>query len=160
MPSSFLLRLPREVRDIIYDYYVYSEDGYVYDFRTNKLRLANGNTISISLGFTCRQLAHELSGLALERNTIMFSTFFSEDTSRSAGLLHLVTAHTRRAREMLVDELAPILLTPRMAHAASEKYPALTPLINTWFQHKKLYLCAKNLYGVAPSLGPNSFVPC
>jgi hypothetical protein len=54
MPSSFLLRLPREVRDIIYDYYVYSEDGYVYDFRTNKLRLANGNTISISLGFTCR----------------------------------------------------------------------------------------------------------
>jgi hypothetical protein len=43
MMSSHFLLLAREVRDIIYDYYIQCDGGYVYDFENNQLVQANGD---------------------------------------------------------------------------------------------------------------------
>ena len=56
-PLPALLRLPRELRDLIYEEYVRVDGGYVYNPETNKLAHADGSPIDLSLRLVCRQLA-------------------------------------------------------------------------------------------------------
>jgi hypothetical protein len=72
MPSSFLLSLPRELRNMIYETYVWSNEGYAYNHKTNKILRADGNHIELSLSLTCRQIAYEMSGLALHYFDLLF----------------------------------------------------------------------------------------
>jgi len=51
---SPLLRLPRELRNLIYDYYLHCDGGYIYDWETRKLLQADGSAVSYALAFTCR----------------------------------------------------------------------------------------------------------
>jgi hypothetical protein len=166
MPSSFLLSLPRELRDMIYETYVWSNEGYAYNYKTNKILRADGNHIELSLSLTCRQVAYEMSGLALRSNTITISTYFSESTRESAGLFHAAIRTIFFARTRLLGHLAPKLLTPRIAHTVTEKYPMLAPLVNTWFQGKEVAMIQEGYSmvhhecyhcGEAPSLW-NEFV--
>jgi hypothetical protein len=62
--QSHLFRLPRELRDLIYDHYLFNETGLKHDFIKNKLTLADGEHIDQSLAYTCRMAAAELQGLA------------------------------------------------------------------------------------------------
>jgi len=87
MPPSSFLCLPREVRDLIYEAYVTdgAVDGYFFDFQSGKLRTANYERIDLALTHTCRQVANEMRGLALQRNMITFTTVYSEDLRASAA---------------------------------------------------------------------------
>ncbi|KAI1736120.1 hypothetical protein F4680DRAFT_275040 [Xylaria scruposa] len=87
--SSPLLRLPRELRDIIYGFYLAVDGGYVYDFRTGKLRGADApdRPIDLALTFTCRQIAAEMRGVALGVNTIHFRTYSAPDVNLIAWQL-------------------------------------------------------------------------
>ena len=87
---AHLLRLPRELRDLIYEYYFDGEGGFKYDFVTNKLRWADGLSIDLSLVLACRQIAAETHGLALRTNTLRFKTFYSDHTQEHASVLHVV----------------------------------------------------------------------
>ena len=84
-----ILRLPRELRDLIYEHYVQVNGGY-------------GSPISTALILTCRQIAAELRGLALGQNTITFYTRFSKSTRQQAGLLNGAMYTIRHRKKMLL----------------------------------------------------------
>ncbi|KAJ3577370.1 hypothetical protein NPX13_g3194 [Xylaria arbuscula] len=91
-PPSPLLKLPRELRDIIYDFYVAIDGGYVYDFRAGKLRGADApdRPIDLALTYTCRQITAEMRGVALSANTIHFRTYSAPDVNLIAWQLEQV----------------------------------------------------------------------
>jgi hypothetical protein len=154
MSPSLLLKLPREIRDMIYEYYTRTDDGYLYDFENNKLRQTNGSRIEVSLTLTCRQIAHEMNGLGLLRNTVTFSTFFSERTREPAGLFHAAIIRRKTKLAAMLGRLAPKLLTPEMAQTAAERYPAFTPIIQKWTKHEDIHVIRQRdaTCGEAPSL--------
>jgi hypothetical protein len=81
--QSQLFRLPREVRDAIYTYYVLGEEGYHYESETGKMlyRTEPRQTVGLGLMITCR-IAHE----ELKHNVfrkIQFSARASCDDGRS-----------------------------------------------------------------------------
>jgi hypothetical protein len=78
--SRFLV-LPRELRDIIYRYYILDADGYHFDFDSGKLRTSNDRTVDLALTYTCTTVAAEMNNIALESNLIIFST----STQRPSG---------------------------------------------------------------------------
>ncbi|KAH6669757.1 hypothetical protein F5X68DRAFT_265205 [Plectosphaerella plurivora] len=82
-PRSPFLEAPREIRDLIYEFYVATDDGlgFVYNFETGKVRPRSGLPIDLSLMYTCRTVATEMQGVALGQNTITFTTFYSEELS-------------------------------------------------------------------------------
>ncbi|KAI1198216.1 hypothetical protein F5X97DRAFT_299722 [Nemania serpens] len=84
--SCPFFQLPRELRDAIYEQYVIVEGGYIYDFKTGKLRPANNPKHPIDLAFmyTCSQVANEMRGIALRSNTITFRTLYSPELSLRA----------------------------------------------------------------------------
>jgi hypothetical protein len=81
--------LSRELRDIIYEYYFYRDDGYVYDFDSKRLKgsSAEGHVIHMDLVYTCKAAAEETRGLALRLNTITFRTTLTGDVIYRARML-------------------------------------------------------------------------
>jgi hypothetical protein len=73
--------LPSELREEIYFHRLYNFSGCHYDLATRKMRDAAGLPINLALIFTCKMIASEMSRLALQHNTITFTT--AED--RRAG---------------------------------------------------------------------------
>jgi len=63
---SPLFRLPRELRDAIYEYYAFEEQGYFYDFRSSRMlcfakgdgeELQSGRLLGLML--SCKKAAEE-----------------------------------------------------------------------------------------------------
>jgi hypothetical protein len=129
---AHFLRLPRELRDLIYEYYFDGEGGFKYDFVTNKLRWADGLSIDLSLVLACRQIAAETHGLALRTNTLRFKTFHSDHTQEHASVLHIVNREIYERQESLLDSLAPELLSQEQAQVAKSLYPQFAPVIDYW----------------------------
>ena len=103
---SLIFRVPREIRDEIYFYYFWEKDGYLYDQSCRSLRKANRESVDLALGYTCKTIAQEVRGLALELNTITFRAMLSEpdDLNResNASLYQkLLDEHKRQHRCML-----------------------------------------------------------
>jgi hypothetical protein len=68
----FLSRLPRELRDTIYDYCTGENGGYFFDSREGKLRTLSGDKIDLSLMYTCKGIAAEIRDVLFRDNTIHF----------------------------------------------------------------------------------------
>ncbi|KAI4614525.1 hypothetical protein J4E83_007179 [Alternaria metachromatica] len=132
IPLPALLRLPRELRDLIYDEYVRVDGGYIYKPETHKLAHADGSPIGLSLRLVCRQLAAEFQGLALKLNTITFETCFSEASREDAGMYHTMIKQIAWRKTEVVKTFAPQLFTPIMAKAVADIYPRLSPLVEGW----------------------------
>ena len=99
------LNLPRELRDIVYGYYV-SEDYYHFDYDSGKLRTPNG-PVNLAFMYTCRTINDEMRGLALKNNTIAFSTVYSNSERKQAhnfGAL-MTRIHEARSRAFIVTGL-------------------------------------------------------
>ncbi|KAF2871209.1 hypothetical protein BDV95DRAFT_595083 [Massariosphaeria phaeospora] len=111
-PQSPLLQLPREIRDEIYAYYVYTEDGYHHSPITGKLHTADNQPIDLSLMYTCRLIASEFSGVALRHNRITFTTIPQDESRKAERFSHLLEEH-KRALMQLVALAAPCV-TPRI----------------------------------------------
>lgn len=79
-PSGFL-SLPRELRDIIYHYYVFEAEGYRFDLDCCKLRASGNRPIDLALMYTCSTVAREMHHLALGSNVLHF--FTSESPSKT-----------------------------------------------------------------------------
>jgi hypothetical protein len=136
--APHLLRLPCELRDFIFDYYVHCDGGYVYSFESNKLTNTDGSAIDLSLAFTYCQLAVEMRGAALRKNTITFRTFFSPATREKAGMLHAAVNSIHYRKLILLDHIAPRLLTLDMAQSIVRVYPKFCPLLNFWMQQGQM----------------------
>lgn len=158
MDQSPLLRMPRELRDVVYHHYVKSKDGYVTSFATNKLKNGDGSRIDLALRMTCRQIATETRGLALQTNTITFQNTFWE----SAGRFQRLYSSLFHRKHGLLRRIAPQLLSAELAQSMGEKYPQFLPLLEdclrggTWLSHPWSVLAANTSdtagLGEAPSL--------
>ena len=109
LQQSRLLQLPREMRDQIYDEYLWTDEGYSYDFDAGKLRaLDPEQRIEFNFMYVCRQVACEMRGRALSVNTITFRTLYSEELRTRAGRWAWLC---RRPR---VEELSLRDIVPRL----------------------------------------------
>ncbi|PVI01032.1 hypothetical protein DM02DRAFT_613978 [Periconia macrospinosa] len=131
-PKWGFLKLPRELRDIIYTHYARVDGGYTYNLVTNQLVRADGGCIEHALTLTCRQVAAEMRGLALTMNKITFRTYHSEETNDSAAHFHNSISTAQGAKARLLDDMAPRYLTSDMSKAAAAKFPCLEWILHDW----------------------------
>ncbi|MCJ1330406.1 hypothetical protein MMC10_007089 [Thelotrema lepadinum] len=101
------LRLPREIRDIVYHYYVLEDDGYHFDYDSGKLR-ASGRPVDLALMYTNRLVNAEMQGLALGNNTITFSTVSSESERLKMGRWHWLLIELTQRRNLLYASAGPL----------------------------------------------------
>lgn len=159
MDHSPLLFLPRELRDIVYHHYFRSKGGYVTEFATTNIMNEDGSRIDLALRLTCRQIATETRGLALQLNTITFQNTFFEN---SAGLLQAAHDRLFHRKYTILRHIGSQLLTAEMAQSIGQKYPQFSPMLENclsggdWFHHVFRYLSANDSdlagFGEAPSL--------
>jgi hypothetical protein len=71
--QSPLSRIPRELRDEIYSYYVHHEGGLHYQFageRSDQRHSSDGQPVELPLRSTCSRLALETKGVVFHSNTV------------------------------------------------------------------------------------------
>ncbi|KAF1940300.1 hypothetical protein EJ02DRAFT_231813 [Clathrospora elynae] len=71
-----LLRLPQELRDKVYTYYLTEDEGYHHNPEMNKLRYSDERQIVFAFMYTCKQIYEEMKELPLKVNSVTFTTFF------------------------------------------------------------------------------------
>jgi hypothetical protein len=89
-------------------------------------------SIPLSLTLVCRQIYEEVQGLALTLNTIAFTTSFNETIRESAALYHAALKITKDRKVVLINDLAPQLLSTDMARDVAKLYPQFAPFLDTW----------------------------
>jgi hypothetical protein len=143
--SSALFRLPREIRDEIYNYYVWEEKcsrwycdvcaseslislnlGYLHNPVTDRLQTFDGRVIRNALSYTCKRVAQEMDGLALRFNTVTFRTHLSLpreiDMPSDAALFEdLMGQRHRTLRRML--GFVPTLVSSEILQALCDQWP-------------------------------------
>ncbi|KAF2111064.1 hypothetical protein BDV96DRAFT_186205 [Lophiotrema nucula] len=138
-PQSPFFRLPREIRDLIYEFYVYEDEGYFYDYEARKMQLrSKGLYQRVSLGFiyTCTQVADEMKGVAFKVNTLTFRTGASEDDGGEfwglksrAGRFRCLLAYTFWTKFEMV-RITGSLATRAIVDEVARKYPN----VGLWFE--------------------------
>jgi len=130
--QSPLFRLPRELRDQIYGYYLLCDTGLKYDFDKNKLTRADGEHIDLSLTYACRQAAAELHGLALRLNKITFRTVSPGASRYNVGMFDMALGKLHMKKNYLLDQIAQSYLTDESEGLICAVYPQFAPLLQTW----------------------------
>lgn len=120
---------PPEIRDTIYRAYLLVDDGYVYSFDRNKLRVSDGRPIELSLAYTCRLVAAEMSGLALRVNTVNFRTASTESMRTGLCRFEYLLRYLREQNQELINRTAS-KMSPEMIDKISEDYPDFYPLFD------------------------------
>ncbi|KAF2448786.1 hypothetical protein P171DRAFT_428802 [Karstenula rhodostoma CBS 690.94] len=122
--SHGLLRLPRELRDMIYRYYFVRKGGYIYGFETKRLRSANNEPIDLVLACTCRQINQETEGVGLRVNPISFATVFSDvdRTSMRAAKFNYFLKYLYKSKRNLL-QLAQHLIKPDVIDRVERRFP-------------------------------------
>ena len=136
MTSHFsFLNLPRELRNIIYNYYVQEESGYHYDYDSGKLR-ASDQPINLALMYTCTTIAAEMHGLALKANMITFTTVYSESEHIKAGrfdqLLEMIESSKHSALCSTNNDDLRNFKTPEIVAMLAQKFPNLQLILDGW----------------------------
>ena len=157
-PASLFLRLPRELRDIIYRYYLEEEDGYAFDYPSGKLRTLNNQSIDLALMYTCRSVAAEMSGKALRINQVTFRTVYSESERLTAGLFHLLLHEIEKALERPIEQLSGARslsrfeITKDMENKITQKFPQYAWLFQQRFKNRMGTYFVDNPWGEAHSV--------
>ncbi|KAF2790643.1 hypothetical protein K505DRAFT_364538 [Melanomma pulvis-pyrius CBS 109.77] len=116
---SLLFSLPRELRDMIYSYYLWEESGYHHDFKSDTLRTSDGRRIDLALIYTCKVIATEMEGLAMKINTITFTTCRDSTT---AERFEYMTTEQDLAMEYMIKR-AHAFITPEIITEIAQRYP-------------------------------------
>ena len=157
------LSIPRELRDIIYRYYLSEDNGYQFDFESRKLRASN-RPIDLALMYTSRQVAAEMEGLAFEFNTVTFSTACPETRSdrlragRFDRIMHELMLAKIQAVAATGDPELRDFRTPEVVTELNRKWPRyvagfdiLDRAIDEEEPWMDLPLVTENAYGEASS---------
>jgi len=134
MATCSFFKLPRELRDSIYEYCFYSAGGYSYDYGTGKLRAASGETINLSLRLTCRLFADETRGLPFKLNPLHFYTVYHNENRENLGRFSALL-------DILVHHKADIINSAALAGCLGQSlccelkraHPHLQPVIDDLF---------------------------
>ncbi|KAK8876963.1 hypothetical protein PGQ11_001909 [Apiospora arundinis] len=127
------LRVPREIRDIIYREYVTLEHGYVYNPATNRLK-AGGPICKpnlMALQSCCQQVAAEMKGLALKHNIVRFYTVCSARTKYRANALFTLMKNMYSTEAELLAQ-ARGRISPQALERMTSEFPQLSHLIETF----------------------------
>jgi len=135
MPSQIgFLSLHRELRDIIYQHYVFEADGYHFDYETGKLQASNNRPIDLALMYTCTTVAAEMRNLALGSNLISFSTGHPSRDRLKAGRFQLLLAELHNAKcaalKFSTEPANQPYLTPEVFAKVALRYPQFAPLLH------------------------------
>ena len=134
--QSPLFRLPREVRDQIYDEICFTEDGYFYDFESARLHYdADKSLAHVDLMYTCKIAAEELKRVIFWRNKVTFIPGYSEQNQGNyrglqskAGRFRCLLRYSQMAKmHMLVH--AAECITPEILDKLAQRYPG----VSHWF---------------------------
>ncbi|KAF9871336.1 hypothetical protein CkaCkLH20_11257 [Colletotrichum karsti] len=139
--SNGFLRLPRELRDVIYKMYVTVDGGYKCDSNIlvesklrgearGRLTQANGEPIDLSLAYTCRIIANEMRGLALQTNNITFSTFYSDGLRCHLNAFDFWKKDGLDQLRIEIFDLAREFLTGPVCDQLAAAYPQFVPLLD------------------------------
>ncbi|MCJ1323697.1 hypothetical protein MMC10_000358 [Thelotrema lepadinum] len=131
MPSqSRFLGLPRELRDIIYEYYVLDEGGgYHFDHSSCKFRASNGQPINLALMYTCKSVAADMHGLALRTNSLIFSTMCLGGEDSRAIDFHWALNGLRNEKGQQLS-VAQRHITSDIEDEVTCKYPSFVNIFN------------------------------
>ena len=92
LPSDFsplsFFNLPRELRDLIYWYYLKEDDGYLFHYASGKIRGSNNQPVDLALMYTCKSIAAEMRNKPLEINEVTFRTVYTDSGRIKAGYFH------------------------------------------------------------------------
>ncbi|CAE7022156.1 hypothetical protein P3342_004985 [Pyrenophora teres f. teres] len=151
---SVFLQLPRELRDLIYEYYFYVDGGYTHNFASNKLRRTGGDPIQFNLTHVCRQIVDETRELPLRLNPIYFTTFHSEGTNVQAALLDASHKYINKRKFCLVNESASALLSTEDVQTLKKAFPQFAPIVDGWQSGRRFEIFGQFSVhcGEAPSL--------
>ncbi|KAF4994824.1 hypothetical protein FGRMN_5558 [Fusarium graminum] len=132
------LRLPNELRHIVYQAYFMLTEGYSCNSQSGKLTTSDGEPIDLALMYTCSLIAAETKDLPLKHNIISFSTLHQADWSRLAGRFE----YLRRAQDSLQLHLLITHghhLTPQMWSQVRERFPWFVPNLQYTMQHRTMW---------------------
>jgi hypothetical protein len=133
--QSPLFRLPRELRDNIYEHYAHDGEGVIYDYASDKLRYANKSKHEERNALTrcCKQAAEEMHGAVMRANRITFfparsdkdGICFQEIDSR-AGRFERLVQSTRRMKMHILHHVANAgCVTPAMVDQVAARFPGI-----------------------------------
>ncbi|KAF2449050.1 hypothetical protein P171DRAFT_518466 [Karstenula rhodostoma CBS 690.94] len=137
--QSAFFRLPRELREKIYEYYAYEENGLVYDLKASRMRRLieatnegqqNNPLANNDLEQTCKIAADDLQGIAFRVNKLTFTTGEAREgttyrgVSSIAGRWRCILLYIHKTRISMVLHAAE-LVTPKIIEQIEERYPTL-----------------------------------
>ncbi|KAI1394317.1 uncharacterized protein F4822DRAFT_439912 [Hypoxylon trugodes] len=130
--------LPRELRDLIYYKYV-SVGGYIQNPETWRLRTVQDEPIDLNLMYTCHQVANEMKGVALSRNTINFRTTLGGTGNVYADAYDTLMERTDSMKRNML-RAARGCLTEETKAQVTQAYPKFTPVLDGldkyWDHHR------------------------
>ncbi|KAH0439142.1 hypothetical protein CcaCcLH18_02937 [Colletotrichum camelliae] len=138
-----LLKLPLELRQMIYRAYLHADSGYICDAEalfTGKLRgetkcrltQANNEPIDMALVFTCKTVATEMlrGGLALQVNTVTFSTFYSHEFRLRARKFVMARENDLDGDRIEMMKYIGSCLQGPVYDALKDAYPVFMPVVD------------------------------
>jgi hypothetical protein len=143
--QSPLFRLPRELRDVIYGYYTYDEEGLAYDYPSKTLKYASGR--ELDMAYTSKMVANEMKGIHLRTNSITLIPSRGETDecgfrglhSRSAWFEHLL--YSAWWSKLLMLHHAAECGTDDMIVKVIQMYPSIASNFGSCFRAIRHVLC-------------------
>jgi len=146
--QSPLFRLPRELRDYIYEQYAHDDEGVFYDYASGKLWYANQSKHEErkALIRSCKRAAEEMRGAVARANTITFFPARSDndgitynDLQSKAGRFERLLQSARRMKVHILHHVAKAgCVTPAMVDQVAARFPGIA------FYYRQLYDCIKD----------------
>jgi hypothetical protein len=129
-PDCPIFRLPRELRDLIYEELIATQDGYSYDAYENRLIDARGGAV-VDLRFmrVCRRIMEETEGLPMRKNKIAFRSLCTSDSSYRAGVLHATLHRIERSNWYKLCMIGPHLITDEIQNEMAMLFPQFRPVV-------------------------------
>ncbi|KAI4612419.1 hypothetical protein J4E80_007152 [Alternaria sp. BMP 0032] len=131
--QSPLFRLPRELRDNIYEHYAHDENGVFYDYASDKLRYETQEKHQEMTTLTrcCKQAAEEMKDAAMRANTLTFFPVRSDQDcisvknldSKAGRFERLIQSARRMKMHMLHFVAKGECVTPEMVDQVATRFP-------------------------------------
>ncbi|KAF2650640.1 hypothetical protein K491DRAFT_577557, partial [Lophiostoma macrostomum CBS 122681] len=113
--------LPREIRDIIYEFYVAQENGYIFDADTGRFKGAD-RPIEMALLLMCKRVADEMEGMALRVNVLTFTTSSSRSLHSQAARFDEIMGRLHFVRAKRLDQMRD-LIPPDLSKDLENRFP-------------------------------------
>ena len=135
-----LFHLPRELRDLIYEFYVTQREPLRYFPDDAKLRTCNGDAIDLNLTYVCKQAAVELSGMLFRHNTIDFVASLNDNpaTVSRASRFHAMVHDLHQRRLELLNHCRPYI-TAEIIEDATIAFPYCSSLLPVLTSRRRSY---------------------